>query len=242
MATLLFDIETAGKNWDDIPVSTQYALTKWIGQQPVSDEEKDRLSAAAQEKLGLSPFTGEVVSLALYDLERRRGAVYFVADGSVTDYTVGDWKYKVRTEKELLEDFWEGARSYDVFVTFNGRTFDVPFLIHRSLILGVRPTAELTGQRYVNRQTSPYHVDLLDEFSFYGAMSRRPSLQLLCDSYGIPYEKAGVGGEDIAELFASKNFRDVAEKNAADVVATTKLYETWRRNLAPASFINATEC
>lgn len=241
MATLIFDIETTGKNWDDIPVSTQYALTKWIGQQPVSDAEKERLSEEAQEKLGLSPFTGEVISLALYDLERKQGVVYFVADDSVLDYQEDGWKYKVRTEKEMLEDFWESARSYDVFVTFNGRSFDVPFLIHRSLILGVRPTVELTGQRYLSRQTSPYHVDLLDEFSFYGAMRRRPSLQLLCNSYGIAYVKEGMGGEDVTEFFALKKFRDIAEKNSADVVATTELYEKWKTNLAPASFINGVE-
>lgn len=241
MATLIFDIETTGKNWDDIPESTQYALTKWIGQQPVSDEEKARLSEEAQEKLGLSPFTGEVISLAMYDLERKAGAVYFVADDSVLDYQEDDWKYKVRTEAEILEDFWESARSYNVFVTFNGRSFDIPFLIHRSLMVGVRPTVELTGQRYLNRQTSPFHVDLLDEFSFYGAMRRRPSLQLLCDSYNIAYTKQGMGGEDVTEFFTQKKFRDIAEKNAADVTATTELFETWKANLAPASFVNGVE-
>ena len=41
MATLIFDIETAGKDWDAIPESTQYSLTKWIGQKPVSDDEKE---------------------------------------------------------------------------------------------------------------------------------------------------------------------------------------------------------
>jgi DNA polymerase elongation subunit (family B) len=241
MATLIFDIETAGKDWDAIPESTQYSLTKWIGQKPVSDDEKDRLSAQAQEKLGLSPFTGEVISLAMYDLERKTGAVYFAADDSVTDYVDGDWKYKVRTEKQLLEDFWETARSYNVFVTFNGRSFDVPFLLHRSLMLDVRPTVELTGQRYIDRQNPPYHVDLLDEFSFYGAMQRRPSLQLLCDSYNISYEKDGVGGEDITEFFVNKRFRDIAEKNAADVTATVLLFEKWKRNLAPMSFVNAAD-
>jgi DNA polymerase elongation subunit (family B) len=241
MATLIFDIETIGKDWDSLSESPQYSLTKWIGQQPIGDLEKDRLSEAAKEKLGLSPFTGEVASLAMYDVERRQGAVYFTADDSVSDYTVGDWKYKVRTEQQLLEDFWETARSYDVFVTFNGRAFDVPFLLHRSLMHGVRPTKELTGQRYLTRQNPPYHVDLLDELSFYGAMQRRPSLQLLCEAYAIPYEKEGVGGEDITELFTLKRYRDIAEKNAADVVATTKLFATWKASLAPASFINAIE-
>lgn len=241
MGTLIFDIETKGKDWEEVPEATQYALTKWIGQQPVSDEEKDRLSDEVKDRLGLSPFTGEIVSLALYDLERRMGAVYFSADDSVLDYQDGDFKYKVRSEKEILEDFWESARSYDVFVTYNGRSFDIPFLLHRSLILGVIPSVELTGQRFLVKQSAPYRVDLLDEYSFYGALQRRPSLQLLCESYGIPYEKEGMGGEDVAEFFASKKFRDIAEKNAADVTATAALYNLWKENLAPKSWLNIVE-
>lgn len=238
MATLIFDIETVGKNWDDIPEATQYALTKWIGQQPRSDEEKERLSEDVKDRLGLSPFTGDIISLAMYDVERRQGAVYFVADGSVTDYQDGEWKYKVRTEVELLEDFWESCRSYDTFVTFNGRAFDVPFLLHRSIITGVRPTIELARERFLTKQSAPYHVDLLDEFSFYGAMQRRPSLQLLCDAYGIEYGKHGMGGEDVAECFAKSKFRDIAEKNAADVTATATLYDLFKQHLAPRSWLN----
>ena len=241
MATLILDIETVGQEWDIIPESTQYALTKWIGQQPIADAEKDRLSAGVQEKLGLSPFTGQIASLAMYDVERRQGVVYLVTDEEMSDYQMGDWKYKIRSEKELLEDFWISARSYDVFVTFNGRAFDIPFLLHRSIIQTVRPTVELTGQRYLTRQTAPYHVDLLDEFSFYGALQRRPSLQLLCNAYHIAYEKPGVGGEDIGDLFQQGKFKDIAEKNAADVIATNALFEIWKQNLAPLSFVTSLE-
>lgn len=241
MATLVFDIETTGTNWDDIPESTQYALTKWIGQQPRSDEEKERLSEDVKDRLGLSPFTGQIISLAMWDVERNLGAVYFVADGSVTDYQDGDWKYKVRTEVEILEDFWESCRSYDTFVTFNGRTFDVPFVLHRSIIKGVKPKVRFAGQRFLVKQSAPYHVDLLDEFSLYGAMQRRPSLQLLCDAYGIEYNKDGMGGEDVGEFFANKRFRDIAEKNAADVTATNDLFLLWKKNLAAESWLRATE-
>jgi len=241
MATLIFDLETVGQKWEDIPESTQYTLTKWIGRQPTSDEEKDRLSEGVKERLGLSPLTGQIVSLALYDIERKLGTVYFVADGSVTDYKNTNTTYKVRTETEILEDFWETARSYDIFVTFNGRSFDIPFLLHRSIICNVRPSVELMSNRYLTQQSYPYHVDLLDEYTFYGAMPRRPSLQLLCGAYGIAYEKEGMGGEDIAEFFLQKKFRDIAEKNAADVLATTELYERWKQYLAPRHWLNVVE-
>jgi hypothetical protein len=65
--------------------------------------------------------------------------------------------------------------------------------------------------------------DLQDELTWYGAMSRRPSLYLFCRAYGIASPKIEVGGDDVAELFVGKKFRDIARYNAADVRATTEL-------------------
>ena len=144
------------------------------------------------------------------------------------------------TEEEILEDFWEGASSYDVFVSFNGRTFALPFLEHRSVMAGVKPSVSIAKQRYLTKQTLPYHVDLLDELSFYGAMTHRPSLQLLCGAYGIDNASL-LGGEEIGEAFAEGRYRYIAEKNMGDVQAITKLYATWKEFLAPQSFINAIE-
>ena len=81
-------------------------------------------------------------------------------------------------------------------------------------------------------------MDLQDQLTFYGAVRRRPSLHLFCRSYGIASPKVhGVGGDDIAELFARKKFRDIALYNARDVEATVQLYEKWLTYLAPQSFL-----
>ncbi|MEY2665647.1 MAG: hypothetical protein RLZZ480_752, partial [Candidatus Parcubacteria bacterium] len=193
MATLVFDIETVGEAWETFDDYTKKSLLGSFERRdvPVSSERE------LQNQLGLSPFTGSIVSVAMYDIERRRGAVYFVSDVADT-FTEGDFVCKCRTEKEILEDFWEGARSYDVFVSFNGRAFDVPFLIHRSLAHDVTPSVSFSQSRYVSRQQLPYHVDLMDEFSFYGAMSKRPSLHLLCRTYGIESKKSEVDGSQVA--------------------------------------------
>jgi len=240
MATLIFDIETLATPWQDVPAITRGALTNWVEKGNFSDEEKKRKLADVQARTSLSPFTASIISLAVYDVERKTGAVYFSAadkDGSFTD---GDFKYKVRSEKEILEDFWEGAGSYDTFVSFNGRTFSLPFIYHRSIAAGVKPTVDIARSRYVTKQTPPYHVDLLDEFSFHGAMSHRPSLPLLCGAYKIPHASL-LGGEEVAESYASGQHRLIAEKNAADVEAITALYALWKQNLAPRTWINATE-
>ena len=240
MATLIVDIETIGQEWKELPGITRAALTHWIDKSKLSEEEKNKKRGDVTDRLSLSPFTGSIVSLAVYDVERKTGAVYFVSEDPDDSFQSEDFTYKQRTEKEILEDFWEGAGSYDVFVTFNGRSFTMPFLHHRSVMLGVKPTVDIARQRYLTKQSHPYHVDLMDEVSFYGGMAHRPSLQLLCGAYGI--ENASLlGGEDIAEAFKEGRYRAIAEKNAGDVVATTKLYEKWKDNLAPRTFLNSVE-
>jgi DNA polymerase elongation subunit (family B) len=240
MATLVLDIETVGESWDSFDDTTKSALTNWIAQATHSKVDFEKEIARVKNQLSFSPLTGQVVALGMYDLERSRGAVYYVGDSPIESYTEGEFTYKARTEKELLEDFWEGARSYDVFVTFNGRAFDLPFLIHRSAICGVRSDTTLLGQRYLNRQAPPYHVDLLDELTFYGTMKRQ-SLHMYCRAYGIPSPKREGGGAEVSELFQTGRLRDLATYNARDVIATTELYKKWKQYLAPASFINAIE-
>lgn len=234
MGTLIFDIETVGETWDSIDQTTQSVLTRWIERSVVSDEEKQARLTDLKEGLGFSPLTGSVVAIGVYDLERKQGAVYYTGNGNESDEEVDEYVLKQRTEEEMLEDFWEGARSYDTFVTFNGRSFDVPFLLHRSVVHSVTPTMNLMEGRYLYQQKSVIHIDLADQFTFYGAMYRKPSLHLYCRAYGIESPKnEGVAGDDVADLFNQKAFRTIATYNMRDVIATTKLYEKWLEYLAP---------
>ena len=236
MATLVIDIETIGREWDTFSAHSKESIAKRALMS--TDFGGDELSVLEKVKsdLSLSPFTGVIVSLAMYDVERDLGAVYFVSDDSGVSFQSDSFGFKARTEKEILEDFWEGARAYDTFVTWNGRSFTVPFLYHRSVATKIRPTVEVGKQRYLTNQSFPHHVDLLEEMTFYGA-ARRPSLSLVCDAFGIPF-KQKFTGEDIAELYRRKKFRDIATHNAQDVLTIKELYEIWKLYLAPSSFLN----
>jgi predicted PolB exonuclease-like 3'-5' exonuclease len=189
----------------------------------------------------LSPYKGQIISLGMYDVKRNLGVVYYVSGAVGETFCDDSYTYKARSEKELLEDFWASAPEYDVFVSFNGRAFHLPFLYIRSVALGVKPTVDIAKQRYVTRQASPYHVDLFDEFTFHGSVSKKPSLSVLCDALGIDNPKLFMSGEDITEFFLAKKIAEIARYNAKDVTAIAKLYEKWLVNLAPKSFVNALE-
>ena len=241
MRTLIFDIKTIGEEWNDIDAVTQNMLTKSLDRNADTPEEWVTGIDALQHDLGLSPLTGSIISLALYDLERAQGAVYYVSDDVQLGGMVDGFVCKARSEALLVREFWEGAREYDTFVTFAGRSFDVPFLLHRSVANGVRPTRELMKYRFLSQQSTPFHIDLLDELTFYGATRRAP-LQLFCRMYDIQTAKdTSITGADVTDLYQSGHHHALVRYTIADVVATAQLYAKWLENLAPESFINTVD-
>ena len=143
-------------------------------------------------------------------------------------------KLKPMTEKEMLEHFWRGGAEYDTFVSFNGRGFDVPFLMVRSAVHGIRPSKDLMSNRYLESQNyQARHIDLMDQLSFYGAVRRKGSLHLWCHAFGIKSPKAeGITGDDVKRLYDEGRFLDIARYNAGDLTATRELYHHWQKNMA----------
>jgi len=231
---LIFDIETIGEDWEGLDEITKETLTRWIKRDAFSEEAAQSALANVKDGLGFSPYTGEIVAIGVLEVETNKGAVYFQAPGSeIKDFEEGGIKYRVLTEKAMLENFWQGAINYTEFISFNGRGFDVPFLMMRSAINNVRPTKDLMSNRYLNSQKfNALHIDLMDQLTFYGAVARRPSLHLACRAFGIKSPKAnGIKGDDVKELFKTKEYQKIAQYNAGDLFATRELYKKWEQYL-----------
>ena len=231
MPSLIFDIETVGENFDELDKTTQEALTRWIKNEAEDEAEYERLLATIKSGMGFSPLTGQVVVIGVLDAAKNQGVVYFQAPGQeIKEFQEGDFIFKPRTEKEMLEQFWQGALKYDEFISFNGRSFDAPFLAIRSAVNQVKVTKDLMSNRYTGSQKfNAKHIDLLDQLTFYGALRRKGSLHLWCRAFNIPSPKAqGVSGDDVAPLFRAGKFTDIARYNVGDLIATKKLYEYWR--------------
>lgn len=237
MRTLIFDIETVGESWEMFDPMTQSVLSRWVERTTRTSLERHAGMRDLIDGLGFSPLTGTIVAIGVFDLELNEGVVYYVSNSTVGDTEYGNFTLKVRSEKEMLESFWEGALAYDVFVSFNGRSFDVPFLNLRSAIHAIRPSRDLMEGRYLYQQKTAHHIDLEDQFTFYGAMHRRPSLHLFCRSFGIESPKCGgISGDDVHSLFEDERFLEIAQYNAGDLIATAALYEKWFEFLAPEHF------
>jgi len=229
---LVFDIETIGEDFDILDETTQDVLTRWIKRESDSEEEYEKALADMKNGLGFSPLTGEVVAIGVYDTEKDKSAVYFQApDNSIENSEEGNVKFRVLPEKEILQQFWNLAEKYDEFISFNGRAFDVPFLMIKSAVHNVRPTKNLMANRYLSSQPkNAKHIDLLDQFTFYGAVRRKGNLHLWSRALGIKSPKAeGITGEDVGHLFREKKFFEIAKYNVGDLIATKELYEKWKK-------------
>lgn len=234
MASLIVDIETAGEDWSKIDAQTQKVLVERINRLKanLAEEESEEL---AEAELGFSPYTGEIVALGLLDYESAKGAVYYQAgDKKVSDKVQDGVKLSVLGEAEMLTKFWELSERYTEFITFSGRTFDIPFIMIRSAILGVKPKKDLMRGRYLYQQSpSAIHIDLHDQLSFYSAIPRLGGLHLACRAFGIETPKDGViDGSLVPEFYRQGKFEEIAEYNARDLLATRLLYEKWKKYLA----------
>lgn len=231
MNTLAFDIETVGEDFDAIDKTTQEIMTWWLKKQSYSDSEYEIELQELKEGLGFSPLTGSIVAIGVLDLEKDKGCVYYQAPGEViADFEEEGVKFKAMSEKEMLQAFWDGAKQYQNFVTFNGRAFDVPFLMVRGAVHGVKPSKNLMANRYTSLQPrDTKHYDLFDQLSFYSAVRKPGNLHMWCRAFGIESPKVeGVSGDDVKRLFDEKRFTDIARYNVRDIRATGELYQKWK--------------
>jgi len=236
MAKLVFDIETAGENFDEFDETTQKVLTNWVNRSFTkgSDEHKKAVEKIKDETV-FSPLTSQIVAIGVLDYEKEKGVVYFQdPSGKSEKFEEDNIEFKPATEKEMLEGFWQGAENYNEFISFNGRGFDVPFMMLRSAIHKVRPTKNLVGARYLYQHPEgAVHADLQEQLTFYGALGRKGmSLHMFTRAFGIESPKAsGVTGDDVTSLFNEGKYEDIARYNVGDLWATKELYDYWNRYL-----------
>lgn len=226
MSKLVFDIETIGESYDEMDPATLEIMTKWIKKESYNDEEYQREIEALKDGLGFSPLTGQIVAIGVMDVESEKGAVYYQnpADPKAERDEDGI-KLKAMSEVEMLEKFWEVAKRCQECISFNGRAFDVPFLMVRSAIHKIRVPINLMPNRYASNSM---HLDLLDQLTFYGSVRKKGNLHMWCRAFGIKSPKAdGISGDDVGALFKDKQYEKIAEYNIGDLKATAELYTYW---------------
>ena len=220
---IVFDIETVGCSLADLSESQQEYLLREANKE--TDEEiKNQKMIDAERFLSLYPFTAKVVTIGIYSIQKEKSFVYYESENE-EEWSSEDGTaiFKGMREEKILSSFWRVAEKADQFITFNGRGFDIPFLMLRSAMLKIKPTKNLIGYRYDKSE----HIDLLEQLSFYGVY-KKFNLDFYCNSFGIKSPKSKeVSGFVVKDLYHEKRIKDIAKYCEADIKATYKLYKIW---------------
>ncbi len=222
MKKIVFDIETCSFPFETLSESQQEYLLRYAEKEK-STEIKDEKVDEAIRYMSLYPFTAKVIAIGIYDIEKEKSFVYYESE------TEEEWtgerpvQYKGLSEKEMLKSFWRIIDVSDTVVTFNGRNFDVPFLMIRSAVNKIKPTKNLLAKRY----DTSIHIDLLDQLTFYSQI-RKFNLDFYCHAFGIESPKAkGITGMDVKNLYEAGRIKDIAVYCGEDIYATYRLYKIW---------------
>lgn len=227
MRQIVFDIETCAFPFESLSESQQEYLLRY-SEKETEDEKKSQKRDDAIRFLSLYPLTAKVIAIGIYHLEREKTYVYY--ENNEPEEWVTQEKnicYKGVSEKEMLESFWRIIDFSDQVITFNGRNFDIPFVMMRSALMQIRPSKNLLGKRY----DSSNHIDLLEQFTYYG-ITRKFNLDFYCHAFGIASPKSkGISGMEVKNLYEAGRIKDIAVYCAEDVNATSKLYSIWNEYL-----------
>ncbi len=225
MRTVVFDIETVGLPWLDLDPMQREAITRGATD---GFEYRER-----KEWRSLSPYAAKAVVVAMLNPETRRGKVWYEsAAREESDSPDGLFHRVGLSEAEMLAEFWADLGRYERVVSFNGRSFDGPFLSVRSAIHGVAPSRNLSGYRYSLAE----HLDLKEALTFLGAVywKQQPSLHAACVAFGIPSPKtAEMHGYAVGEAYRQGRLPEILEYCRRDVEATAELLRRLEPTLLP---------
>jgi hypothetical protein len=152
------------------------------------------------------------------------------------------WCYE--DEEMVLHFFWKAFSKLNnpTFVSFNGKSFDLPVLILRSLqfpsmlekdevdkafriLTDNSDKWENSKPNYFNRYTQ-YHIDLMELFGVY----RKYSLKAICYLCGIPVKTEGEGSK-VENMFYDGKLEEIARYCAEDVKATALLFSYLNKHI-----------
>jgi hypothetical protein len=224
MGRIIFDIETVGKDFETLDPATQEYLIRYASSDTEKEEIKDRLS--------FYPQTAEIITIGLLNPDTQKGFIFFQNKGDpLLPFEEDNVIYETGTEKEIIEKFWNVIKDYNQFITFNGRSFDCPFILIRSAVHKIIPKKDLIPNRY-----NEAHIDLLDQLTFYGAFRKKFSLDMWCKTFGIKSPKEdGITGYEVKELFKAGRYIDIAKYCLGDLRATRELLFYWDKYIRYSS-------
>ena len=162
-----------------------------------------------RQGFALSPTTGRVASVALYS-ECERGI---------------EMAYTLEEELETLRAFWravqdihEEFRGAVRWISYNGKSFDLPFLIARSAKYKIKPKVLIDMKKFDLTR----HFDLIDALSNFGA-AKKTKLDYWLMAFGLPRKTES--GAHVSDMWDAVQYEDIGNYCLEDCKRTLWLYQ-----------------
>lgn len=167
--------------------------------------------------------------------EARKGPTQFISEMSfdpdalriiAVGYAVGDHDTPVTltgyscSEVEMLQHIWMAMATYSPWIGFNNYAFDIPAIVARSAMLGVKPMCRIDWRRFGNSQI----VDLMQALSI-GGMRRFKGLKKVAPLWGIEIPCPEVDGSNIYSLYQANDWETISRYLSSDIEVTRALYK-----------------
>lgn len=177
------------------------------------------IDAAMEEKRKRTSFDGMFGRIACIAWAFDDGPIHATSCDMTEADAIGHF-YTTIIEATKIE-FHGGTTAVDVTVVgHNVSGFDLPFLKHRSIILGIRPPMPI----YRAMQAKPWGAEIADTMLMWSPdREKRASMDKLCKALGIP-GKDGFDGSMVAETWPV-NPQKVIDYCKDDVQRTRVIYK-----------------
>lgn len=126
-------------------------------------------------------------------------------------------------ETTIIDELWYQLTDYEQIITFNGLSFDIPFLIKRSWYCGVKPTKNLNLRRYQAPDRTTNHIDLRCLLSNWDSYAKG-SLDLY-SKLVLGEDKGGIDGSMVQQMWDEGKFEEIRKYNEHDAILTYRLYD-----------------
>jgi len=190
----------------DIPIPGNIkkpeTIAKWEA------EEKPKLLEEAYRKTSFDGAQGEIICIG------------FALDDDKTNVF---WRTLIGDEYQIIEAFFESLTNNCIapkFVTFNGNSFDLPFIYHRAVILGIKPP------KFFPRplEIKPWGGPTIDVMTMWAGMKNRISQDKLAKALGFE-GKGDFDGSMVWDAVQAGEEQKVAEYCKDDVEDLRKIYK-----------------
>lgn len=150
--------------------------------------------------------------------------------GAITKHGCFGWREEAKDfepdEQIILAEFWQFLREFntsqDLIIGHNIMDFDLPFIVQRSIIKGVRPTVDFYFGKYRN-------APIFDTMRVWDCWKwgNSTSLKKLAFALGLEGPKSGgITGENLYDAFCEGRFEEIYCYCMRDVKVTRNV---WRK-------------